>query len=275
MSRLRPPPLAIAGDGELVVERDPDRASGRLLRVGGMEASYVDLADPARLEFDYMRWMAIVLRARRARRIVHVGGGGCALARALAAEDPDGRQEVCEVNAEVIALARTHLGLRRAPGLHVRRADGRAFIASQPDGSWDAIVIDAFIAASVPRHLVTVEALIDLARVAPLVLVNVVDDRGARDVRAIAAGASEAFAYVWALGARAGNTIVVGEAPPPSPDRIAAPSSAGRITAPPSADRIAALAAADPSPARFTSPQRLAQLVAATGAWRDAEAARA
>ena len=60
-----------------------------------MEASYVDLADPSHLEFDYMRWMRIVLRAARARRVLHVGGGGCALARALAAEDPGGRQEVC------------------------------------------------------------------------------------------------------------------------------------------------------------------------------------
>jgi hypothetical protein len=253
MSRARSLPLVIAGTGELVVERDRDRASGRILRVGGMEASYIDLADPSHLEFDYMRWLGIVLRARRARRIIHVGGGACTLARALAAEDPGGRQEVCEINAEVIALARAHLGLRRGPGLHVRHADGRAFIATQPDASWDAVVVDAFIAASVPRHLVTVEALTDIARVAPLVLVNVVDGRSARDVRTIAAGASEAFPHVWTLGARAGNTIVVGEAALPRPARIIA------------------LAAADPSPARFTSPDRLAQLVAMTGALRDAE----
>ncbi|HWC87195.1 MAG TPA: fused MFS/spermidine synthase, partial [Solirubrobacteraceae bacterium] len=239
--------------GELVVERDRRRPSGRLLRVGGMDASYVDLADPAHLEFDYMRWLRTVLRARHARRVVHIGGGACALARALAAEDPGGRQEVCEVDDEVIALARAHLGLRRARGLRVRHAEGRAFIASQPDASWDAVVIDAFIAASVPRHLVTVEALTDVARVAPLVLVNVIDDRAARDVRAIAAGVSTAFPCVWTLGARAGNTIVVGQ------------------TSPPGLDRIAALVAADPSPGRVTAPVRLAQLTAATPPWRDAE----
>lgn len=253
MSRARSVPLVIAECGELVVERDRWRASGRLLRVRDMDASYVDLADPGHLEFDYVRWLRIVLRARRAQRIVHVGGGACTLARALAAEDPDSRQEVCEVNAEVIALAREHLGLRRAPGLHVRHAEGRAFIASQPDASWDAVVIDAFIDASVPHHLVTVEALGDVARVAPLVLVNVVDNRGARDVRTIAAGASAAFPYVWALGAHAGNTIVVGQ------------------TAPPNLDPIAALAATDPSPARVTTPERLADLTATTPPWRDVE----
>src|SRR5581483_5642124 len=115
----------MARHGELVAERDPRRPSGRLLRHGDMEASYIDLADPSHLEFDYMRWMRIVLRVARARRVLHVGGGACALPRALAAEDPTGRQEVCEVDPEVLALAREQFGLRRMPGLRVRVAEGR------------------------------------------------------------------------------------------------------------------------------------------------------
>ena len=83
-------PRIVARDGDLVVERDPRRPTGRLLRQADMEASYVDLADASHLEFDYMRWMRIVLRAARARRVLHIGGGACALARALAAEDPSG-----------------------------------------------------------------------------------------------------------------------------------------------------------------------------------------
>lgn len=241
MSRMRSLPLLIAERGDLVVERDPRHVSGRLLRSGGMDASYVDLADPAHLEFDYMRWLRLVLRAVHARRIVHVGGGACALARALAAEDPSGRQEVCEVEAAVIALAREHMGLRRAPGLHVRHADGRTFIAAQPDSSWDAVVIDAFVAAIVPRHLVTVEALKDAARVAPVVLINVIDNRAAREVSALVASLSAVFPHVWALGARVGNRIVVGQ------------------TATPNLDRIAALVAADPSPPRLMTPVSLVE----------------
>src|SRR6478672_11461679 len=175
MSRSRAVPRTIVRRGDLVVERDPLRPSGRLLRQGDMDASYVDLADRSHLEFDYMRWMRIVLRAARARRVLHVGGGACALPRALSAEDPGGRQEVCEVDADVLALAREHLGLRRAPGLRVRHAEGRAHVACQPSDSWDAVVVDAFVAATVPRSLITVEALTDLARVAPVALVNVVD----------------------------------------------------------------------------------------------------
>jgi hypothetical protein len=222
--------------GELVIERDPARPTGRLLRQGEMDASYVDLADATHLEFDYMRWLRLTLRAAQARRIVHVGGAACALARALAAEWPDGRQEVCELDGEVLELARRHLGLRRAPGLHVCHVDGRAWLAGQPDASWDAIVLDAFLEDRIPRRLVSGPALRDLARVAPLALVNVVDDRGQREVRAVAAGLAGAYPHVWTLGVRTGNTIVAGG------------------THPPSHGALAAAAAADPSPARLTGP---------------------
>ena len=218
-----------------------------------MEASYVDLADPAHLEFDYMRWMRIVLRAARARRVLHVGGGACALARALAAEDPGGRQEVCEVDPDVLALAREHFGLRRTRGLRVRLTEGRAFVAGQAAGSWDAIAIDAFVAATIPRRLMTVEALADVARVAPLAMMNVLDDRSAREVRTVAASMAAVYPQVWALGGRTGNTVVVG------------------AVAPLDLDRIGALAAADPSPARITTPRAWMVRLAGTAPMHDEE----
>jgi len=224
-----------------------------------MEASYVDLADPSHLEFDYMRWMRIVLQVARARRVIHVGGGACALARALAAEDSapahPGRQEVCEVDPDVLALAREHLGLRRTPGLRVRVAEGRAFVARQAAASWDAVAIDAFVSATVPRRLITVEAFSNVARVAPLALINVLDDRTAGEVYLVAAGLSAAYPRVWALGGRTGNTIVVG--------------SSRRLDL----DRVAAQAAADRSPARLTTQARLAVLIAGTPALRDEDLA--
>jgi hypothetical protein len=57
---------------------------------------------------------------------------------------------------------------------------GRAHIAKQPDHSWDAIVIDTFLGARVPARLITVEAFTDAARVVPLTLINIVDNRSAR-----------------------------------------------------------------------------------------------
>jgi spermidine synthase len=218
-----------------------------------MDASYVDLADVTHLEFDYMRWLRIVLRVAGARRVLHIGGGACALARALAAADPDGRQEVCEVDADVLSIAREHLGLRRAPGLRVRQVEGRAHIAAQLDRSWDAIVIDAFVGARVPPALVTVEAVIETARVAPLTLVNVVDNRSARDVRTVASALATAYPTVWTLGQRTGNAIVAGCASSHLLDLA----------------RIAARVAADRSPARLTPPEQVAQMIASTSPLRD------
>lgn len=222
-----------------------------------MDASYIDLADVTHLEFDYMRWLRIVLRAVRARRVLHIGGAGCAMARALAAEDPHGRQEVCEVDAAVLALARRHLGLRRAPGLRVRHAEGRLHLGTQPDHSWDAIVIDAFVGARIPPRLITMEALVDAARVAPMTLVNFADSRRRDEVAAVASSVAAAYPQVWTLGQRAGNTIIAGWQPGSCP----------------SLPTIAAQAAADPSPAELTSPEQMAALISGVPPRRDADLA--
>lgn len=217
-----------------------------------MEASYVDLGDPRHLEFDYMRWMRTVIRVVRARRVLHLGGGACALARALALENPGGLQEVCEVDGDVLALAREHLGLRRGPGLRVRHAEGRAFLGEQPDDAYDAVIVDAFVGASVPRRLITRQAFGHAARLAPLTLINVVDARSGHEVRLAAAGLASAYRRVWSAGGRAGNTMLAG--------------SAAALDL----KRIAAGLAADPSPATVTPPGAMARLIAGTPPLEDA-----
>lgn len=249
MTRRRSGPEVLAAEGDLVVERDGARPTGRLLRQADMDASYVDLADPRHLEFDYLRRMRDLVDAVGATRIVHVGGAACALARALAAGDARRRQIVVEVDEAVLDLARRHLGLRRAPGLRVRQGDGRQVLAGRPDASAGAIMLDAFVGARVPRHLVTVEALQDLARVlepSGVVAINVVDAPPLRDARAIAAGLREAFANVAALaaspvlrGRRSGNLVLI--------------ASEGSLPL----DRLRTRAAADPSPASILGPSAI------------------
>jgi hypothetical protein len=248
MARART--LVVAADGDLIVERDPERPSGRLLRQDDMDASYVDLADARHLEFGYLRWTRLVLRAFNARSVLHVGGAACTLARALLAEDRESRHEVVELDDRVFAIARRHLGLRRQPGLRLRVGDGRAAVAARADASADAIVVDAFIGARVPRHLVTSEAFAGYARVAPLTVVNVVDTSGWSDARAIAAGLAEATPYVaglWSGARRGGNLVLFGSgAKPRCPD-------------------LESAAAADTSPARLLRAQDLGGV----GAWHD------
>jgi spermidine synthase len=258
VSRRRAGGELIAATGELTVVRDRSRPSGRLLRQGVMDASYVDLADVRHLEFDYLRRMRDVVLAAGARHVVHVGGAGCALARALAAAEPGHLQEVIELDGDVVELARRHLGLRRAPGLKVRVGDGRAVLARRADASVDAVLIDAFVGARVPRHLVTAEALADLARVASLAAVNVVDSRAMADAASIAAGLRGAFGFAIALGSaqaldkrRSGNVVLVGAHDPPP------------------LDRLRTLAAADPEPAALLEPGELAAFIGGAPSWRD------
>src|SRR4051812_28035398 len=259
--RRRSGPEILAAAGDLVVQRDAGRASGRLLRHGDMDASYVDLADPRHLEFDYLRGMRALAETLRPPRAVPGGGGAGALARALAAADRERRQDVVEVDPDVLELAREHLGLRRAPGLRVRHGDGRAFLATRRAGSADAILVDAFVGARVPRHLVTGEALADAARVlapAGAIAVNVVDAPPLADTRAIAAGLLEAFAVVAGLGAgpvlrgrRAGNVVLV--------------AAHGSLPL----ERLRTRAAADPSPAELLAPAGALAFTGGTPPWRD------
>jgi spermidine synthase len=259
VGRRRSAALLVAAAGDLAVLRDPERPTGRLLRQGDMDASYVDLADPRHLEFDYLRWMAAVVEGVGACDVVHVGGAACALARALGAAWPERRQEVIEIDPAVVELARRHLGLRRTRGLRIRTGDGRAILAARQAGSADAVVVDAFVGARVPKHLFTAEALADLARVVRpngVVVVNVVDARGLPDTRAIAAGLRGSFSVVAALGGsavlhgrRAGNVVL----------------AAGHGELP--LERIRSRAAADPSPALLLTPPAVAAL--STSPWRD------
>ena len=248
MARTRS--LIVAADGDLIVERDPERVSGRLLRQDDMDASYVDLADPRHLEFDYLRWSRLVLKEFNARRVLHLGGAACTLARALLAEHADSRHEVVELDQRVFDVAREHLGLRRQPGLKLRVGDGRAAMAARVDDSADAIVVDAFIGARVPRHLVTSEACTEFARVASLTVVNVVDTAGLPDARSIAAGLAEAYPHVaalWGGARRGGNVVLFGSRSEPRYKQLET--------------RIAA----DTSPARLLRAPDLA----GGGAWRD------
>jgi len=93
-----------AGPSVRVVAADDGR---RRMLVDGLEASVVDRADPTHLDFPYMRWIADVLdvgwRAGEPLRAVHVGAGGCVLARYLAATRPGSDSEAYEADQAVMA----------------------------------------------------------------------------------------------------------------------------------------------------------------------------
>ncbi|WP_296605842.1 spermidine synthase [Nocardioides sp.] len=146
-----------------------DRPGSHVLRLSGMNQSYVDLEDPTRLVFDYVRRMADVLDAAAPPgepvRVVHVGGAGLTLPRYVAATRPGSAQVVLEPAAEVTELVRRELPLPRRSGIKVRSVGGREGLAALRDGHAEIVLLDAFAEARVPAELVTVEFFDDVARV--------------------------------------------------------------------------------------------------------------
>jgi spermidine synthase len=219
VSRRRGRERKSPGASVRLVPADGDRQ--RLL-VDGLEAAVVDRIDPTHLDFPYMRWIADVLdvgwRAGTSLRAVHVGAGGCVLARYLAATRPGSDSEAYEIDAAVLGVLEAALDLRAEPGLRVRHGDGRALLAQRAARSADVVITDAFSGPVVPAHLTTTEFQEDVRRVlrpGGVHVVNLIDGPPLRTTRREAATLMGAFAEVVALaprpvlaGRRTGNVVL-------------------------------------------------------------------
>lgn len=184
----------------------------RVLRSGGVYQSATYL-DERRMEpvFAYYRALERVFEiVPNARRVLVVGGGGFAFPKLVAARHPGVTVDVVELDPKVIEAARRWfyldeaVALARSGGGDLRVAcdDGRAVLDRALPGSYDAVVLDAFVGAEPVRALATVEA----ARAARSALgpggalvANVVSRGGGSDVsflRSHVGSLLEAFAHV-------------------------------------------------------------------------------
>jgi hypothetical protein len=159
-----------------------DRAGAFVLSMDGHAQSYVDLDDPARLAFDYVRRIGDVLDTwgvpGQPMRVLHVGGAAMTLPRYVAHTRPRSAQVVLEPAEEVTELVRRELPLPPRSGIKVRPVDGRTGLAAFRDDSLDLVVVDAFVDGRVPGELVTAECAASCARVLSddgLLLLNLVD----------------------------------------------------------------------------------------------------
>ncbi|MBT0995818.1 fused MFS/spermidine synthase [Cellulomonas sp. DKR-3] len=207
--------------GTVEVRPDPDHASGATLLVNGVPSSYVDLEDSGVLAFEYMQQMALVIDVVRPGTpldVVHLGAGGCALARALDATRPGSRQLAVELDARLPELARTWFGLPRAPALRIRAGDAREQLERLADASADVVVRDVFAGDRTPAHLTTLEVAQQAARVVRaggVYLVNCADRPPLTLARSEIATLREAFADVAVIAEPAllrgrgyGNVVV-------------------------------------------------------------------
>jgi len=218
------------------VVADPQRDSGRVLLLDTLRHSYVDLADPTHLEFEYVRAIAavidVVAPAAEPLSALHVGGGGLTLPRYLAEVRPGTESRVIEVDPGVVAIDREQLALETSDALRVRVADGRVGLAEERPGVRDLVVGDAFGGLSVPWQLTTREALglVDSALADDGVYaVNLIDHPPLRFVRAELATLREVFPHVLLMarvpvlaGEDGGNLVAVASRSPLPVERITA-----------------------------------------------------
>jgi len=210
------------------VVADPERESGRVLMLDTLRHSYVDLEDPAYLEFEYVRAIASVADASfpadEPLSALHLGGGGLTLPRYLAEVRPGTTSRVVEVDPGVVDIDREQLGLETSGALRVDVADGRVGLAEEPVGERDLVVGDAFGGLSVPWQLTTREALelVDRALADDGVYaVNLIDNPPLGFVRAELATLRAVFDHVVLLarapvlaGEDGGNVIAVASQQP-------------------------------------------------------------
>ncbi|MEW1646174.1 fused MFS/spermidine synthase [Streptomyces sp. NPDC091219] len=146
------------GTAKLMPDVDRDRAW--LLTVDGAPQSYVDLDEPAHLEFEYARRLGhvldVVAEPGLPLDVLHLGGGALTLPRYVAATRPGSRQDVVEADRGLLELVAEHLPLPDGSGVTVHGADARAWLEAAPDGSADVIVADVFGGSRVPAHLTSV-----------------------------------------------------------------------------------------------------------------------
>ncbi|GAA4579698.1 fused MFS/spermidine synthase [Micromonospora coerulea] len=228
---------------ELVV--DPARRTGRTLLAAGVAQSYVDVADPRYLHFEYVRRMAAVvdLAAPPGRPVtaLHLGGGALTLPRWLAATRPGSAQLVVERDAAVVELVRRELP-PPAPEVVVRVADARDAVTAAPPDRYDVVLADIYRAARMPGHVASVEFAAAVARTLHpdgVYLVNVTDLPPLVFSRTQVATLRAVFADVCLVadrrmlrGRRYGNLV------------LAAARPAGRLPV----RRLATRVAADPVP---------------------------
>jgi spermidine synthase len=202
---------------------DPARPTGRTLLAGGVEQSYVDVADPTYLRFDYVRRMAAVADlaapAGDPLRVLHLGGGALTLPRYVAATRPGSAQLVVERNPAVVDLVARDLP-PRPDGVEVQVADARAAVTAAGAGSYDQ-------AARMPPHVSTVTFAAEVARVLRpdgIYLVNVTDLPPLVITRVQVATLRTAFADICAVadrrmlrGRRYGNVVLAAAC---HPDRL-------------------------------------------------------
>lgn len=236
--------------------KDLDRPGGWTLMAGGAEQSYVDIDEPAHLEFEYMQHIALVVDATydegEPLDVVHLGGGALTMPRWFAATRPGSRQVVFEASQQILDAVRP---LGPVPNCEVRHGEAVDGIAGLAPASIDVAVWDLYDGPRAVTAALDLAALWLLRRVLRpqgIAVLNVSDVVPFAVVRPVLAGLRAVTDEVVLLaepatlrGRRSGNCVLAGG---PSSLPIA---------------RILRAAAAAPTKARVVAGDAMADFVGA------------
>ena len=202
----------------LSIETDPARDTGRILVLDDLRHSYVDVADPAHLDFWYVRRIADAIDAFTPPGTIDavaIGGGALTLPRWIDATRTGSHQTVLEIDPDLIDVVEAEFGL---PPVDIVVGDGRVGLRGVDDDSVDVVVGDAFGSRSVPWHLATREFVAAVDRVLRrdgIYVINVIDGPDEAFLRAAAATIRDVFPHVAVMrgpglaAGTTGNAVVV------------------------------------------------------------------
>lgn len=213
----------------------PDRwvPGAYTLVVDGTPQSHVNLDDPTQLFFEYVQRIGHVIDRLgdpgAPITAVHLGAGAFTLPRYVEATRPGSRQQVIELESDLVELVRAELPLPRSASIRVRHGDAREVVERLPAGlrgAADLVVVDVFSGARTPAHVTSVEfyrAVAGLLAPGGVVAVNIADGPGLAFARGQAAtllaalspddarGDVAALAEAQVLKSRRfGNVVLVG-----------------------------------------------------------------
>jgi spermidine synthase len=204
-------------------DRDPGRPGLLHLVADGVVQATVDLDDPSYLDAEYMQRISYLVDAmaepKRPLRVLHLGAGGLAMARYVAATRPGSYQQAVETNEALVALVRAEAPLPRGVKVKIRHVDAREAVESAPEASYELIVTDVYADARVPAHVTGIEFLAAARRVlrpgGPYA-VNLCDGGQMRFLKPALAAMGEVWPHVAVMaepavlrGRRFGNVVAV------------------------------------------------------------------
>jgi len=213
------------------ITADPWRPGSWTLTIDGTPQSHVDTDDATELHFDYIQRIGHVIDRAFPNgepiTALHLGAGALTVPRYIEATRKGSRQQVVEIERDLVDFVREHVPLPRGASIRCRYGDAREVMTALPPGltgKIDLVVVDVFRGARTPAHVTSVEfyrAARSLLSPRGLLVANIADGPPLEFARSQLATLRHVFGHASATGEqgvmrakRFGNVVLVASEQP-------------------------------------------------------------